>query len=446
MEKDKGSFRVPLLTKESLATLDDGMWLNDIVMDIALRSVHEELRRHIRRKSLIYPVYFYTKLKTSGFSGVINWTKHEDIFRKDYLLIVENVLRNHWRLMIVCFPGNEEVEHIKKGRKLVQKRRPCILMLDSQSEQVSDSMDVFQNIRSYLTEMWNHTRKKPRTFSADSMPALKVRVPEQQGNTSECGIFVLLYAENFLKDPPKELIDELDCTSWFTLADAFSKRAQIRDKMRSSLEAHERAAEENKAEQRESEEEQTVAESGQEKNIAKKRKIEVIEEEKIPEGKKEGNTTQGGNYTVLGRLSVPGTKRKYIVTQDELKRRIMAENMSNNLLRSLIRVRKEDLPEELKEQRPIKAKTKISIFSALSEGEATDLAQELGAMLGRHVNLDMTASVPSAEADVAKNTLCTLQRLLREKLGEESPFSLLTHTLGPQVVDVVISFLISQFK
>jgi len=55
-------------------------------------------------------------------------------------------------------------------------------------------------------------------------------------------------------------------------------------------------------------------------------------------GKKEGKTTQGGNYTVLGRLSVPGTKRKYIVTQDELKRRIMAENMSNNLLRSLIRV------------------------------------------------------------------------------------------------------------
>ncbi|XP_056101375.1 transcription factor aptf-4-like [Rhinichthys klamathensis goyatoka] len=166
--------------------------------------------------------------------------------------------------------------------------------------------------------------------------------------------------------------------------------------------AQAREAEENKAEERESEEEQTVAESEQEKNIAKKRKIEGIEEEKMPEEKKEDKTTQGGNYTVLGRLSVPGTKRKYTVTQDELKRRIMAENMSNNLLRSLIRVRKEDLPEELREQRPIKAKTKISMFSALSEGEATDLAQDLGAMLGRHVHLDMTESVPSAEADVAK--------------------------------------------
>ncbi|XP_016126190.1 sentrin-specific protease 3-like [Sinocyclocheilus grahami] len=92
MEKDTGSFGVLLLTKESLATLDDGMWLNDIVMDIVLRSVHDELGRHKRRKSLIYPVHFYTKLKNSGFSGVVNWTKHEDIFRKDYLLIVENAL------------------------------------------------------------------------------------------------------------------------------------------------------------------------------------------------------------------------------------------------------------------------------------------------------------------------------------------------------------------
>lgn len=66
------------------------------------------------------------------------------------------------------------------------------------------------------------------------------------------------------------------------------------------------------------------------------------------------------------------------------------------------KVRKEDLPEELREQRPKKAKTKISIFSALSEGEATDLAQELGATLGRHVNLDMSTIVPSAEAEVAK--------------------------------------------
>ncbi|XP_059400019.1 sentrin-specific protease 7-like [Carassius carassius] len=174
--------------------------------------------------------------------------------------------------MVVCFAGNKEVEHIKRGRKLVQRRRPCILMLDSQSEQVSDSMDVFQNIRSYLTEMWKNTRKTPRIFSADSMPALKLRVPEQQGNTSECGIFVLLYAEYFLKDPPKELINELDCTSWFTLADAFSRRAQIRDKMQSSLEAQRGEAEENKAEERESEEEQLVDEREHEENIAKKRK------------------------------------------------------------------------------------------------------------------------------------------------------------------------------
>ncbi|RXN22466.1 sentrin-specific protease 7 [Labeo rohita] len=401
MENEKGSFGVPILTKESLATLDDGMWLDDIVMDIQLRSVHDELGPHKRRKSLIYPVHFYTKLKASGFTDVISWTKHEDIFRKDYLLIVENVLGIHWRLIIVCFPGNEEVEYIKKGGKMFQRKRPCILMLDSQSVQVSDSMEVFQNIRSYLTAMRNNTQKKPRIFSADSMPALKVQVPQQQGNSSECGIFVLLYAKHFLNDPPKELIDELDCTSWFTLTDAFSTRAKIRDTMRSSLEEQGQEADKNKSEERESEEEQNIAERGQQESIDKEREMEGRKEENTPEGG-EDRTAQGRNYAVLGRLSVPGTKRKYTVTQDELKRRIMAENMSNNMLRSLIRVRKEDLPEELREQRPKKAKSKISIFSALSEGEATDLAEEMGAMLGRHVNVDTSASIPTAEAEVAK--------------------------------------------
>lgn len=66
------------------------------------------------------------------------------------------------------------------------------------------------------------------------------------------------------------------------------------------------------------------------------------------------------------------------------------------------KVRKEDLPEELREQRPKKTKTKVSIFSALSEGEATDLAQELGAMHGRHVTLNMSTSIPGAEAEVSK--------------------------------------------
>ncbi|KAI4872927.1 hypothetical protein NFI96_005313 [Prochilodus magdalenae] len=54
----------------------------------------------------------------------------------------------------------------------------------------------------------------------------------------------------------------------------------------------------------------------------------------------------------------------------------------------LRKVRKEDLPEELGEQRLKKAKTKVSIFSAICEWEATDLALGLGAMLGRHVDLD----------------------------------------------------------
>ncbi|KAG9263475.1 hypothetical protein AMEX_G23513 [Astyanax mexicanus] len=67
-------------------------------------------------------------------------------------------------------------------------------------------------------------------------------------------------------------------------------------------------------------------------------------------------------------------------------------------------------------------------------------------MLGRHVDLDLSESVSKAEAEAAKNVLCMIHQRLRETLGEDSHFSLLTHTFGPQAVDTVISFLISLLK
>ncbi|KAG9273245.1 putative ubiquitin-like-specific protease 2A isoform X1 [Astyanax mexicanus] len=513
MEKGKRTFEAPSLTENSLATLDDGQWLDDVVLDIQMRSIYNRLGPHRRRKSLIYPVFFYTKLQSCGCKAVISWTKHEDIFQKDYLLIVENVLGVHWRLLIVCFPGKHEVETIKMGRKWVQTKRPCILMLDSQFVNVKESMEVFQNIRSYLTEMWKSMGRKTRVFSPDTMPALKVHVPGQQGNTSECGIFVLMHAEYFLNDPPKQLINELDCTSWFTLNEAFSRRRQIRDEMRRSLKAlsseeiqgistqaregrsitekNETAGRdenevhivegcgkdgrnegciveaEERREGREHDEERHLEGSGKDGEVAnatdeqeqetevqrgktkggeKYKVVKDTEKESVGKEREDASIDQGRDYPVLGRLAVPGTKRMYTITQEEIDRRIKAENMSNNMLRSLIRVRKEDLPEELREQRPKKAKTKMSIFSALSEGEATDLALGLGAMLGRHVDLDLSESVSKAEAEAAKNVLCMIHQRLRETLGEDSHFSLLTHTFGPQAVDTVISFLISLLK
>lgn len=46
-------------------------------------------------------------------------------------------------------------------------------------------------------------------------------------------------------------------------------------------------------------------------------------------------------FTVVGRLSVTGTKKKtYVVTEEEINRRIQVENMSTNVFRSLFGVGK----------------------------------------------------------------------------------------------------------
>ncbi|KAK1166313.1 hypothetical protein AOXY_G12911, partial [Acipenser oxyrinchus oxyrinchus] len=80
-------------------------------------------------------------------------------------------------------------------------------------------------------------------------------------------------------------------------------------------------------------------------------------------------------------------KKKSVVSKAEMQWRIKSENMSTNGFRSLLGVRKASLPQYAL-NRPKKAKTKMSIFSFLTEGEATDLANGYGSMMARHVTAE----------------------------------------------------------
>ncbi|XP_051569460.1 uncharacterized protein LOC127449879 [Myxocyprinus asiaticus] len=86
-------------------------------------------------------------------------------------------------------------------------------------------------------------------------------------------------------------------------------------------------------------------------------------------------------YKVLGRLTAQG--KTYLVDEEELRRRVKGENMSTNMFRMLIRVGKKDVTPNVLQQ-PRKAKTKVTIFSTLTEGEAEDIAKGFGMALAKH--------------------------------------------------------------
>lgn len=109
------------ITNLDLACLDEGTYLNDIIIDFYLKFICESIMTtEQKEKTYIFNSYFYKRLtqKASNktdpaqiHSQVKKWTRNVDIFEKDYVIIPINE-HSHWYLAIVCFHGQQEVKPV----------------------------------------------------------------------------------------------------------------------------------------------------------------------------------------------------------------------------------------------------------------------------------------------------------------------------------------------
>ncbi|XP_024918183.1 sentrin-specific protease 7-like isoform X4 [Cynoglossus semilaevis] len=257
----KGSITV---TKEDLACLDAGEFLNDVIIDFYLKFLLLEAVDQIKtERSHVFSSFFYRQLSRRRVAGedsapsvpnchtrhqrVKTWTRHVDIFTKDFLFVPVNQ-EAHWFLVVVCFPGLEDVQfeefHRPAGKlssalkshqlpECTQQgcglttvlKRPCILVMDSLK--MSNHENVCRLIREYLQVEWKVRRGTNRIFTADNMRSSSCRVP-QQDNSSDCGVYLLQYAQSFLQNPVVNF--ELPCRLdlWFPRQLVRQKRKEIR--------------------------------------------------------------------------------------------------------------------------------------------------------------------------------------------------------------------------
>ncbi|XP_029113939.1 sentrin-specific protease 7-like isoform X3 [Scleropages formosus] len=218
---------------------------------------------------------------------VKTWTRNVDIFRKDYLFIPVNQ-EAHWYLVVICFPGLEKPQLMQWIDPAVLKmsavesgfesqasdglspigitceedgqerlaggmeggretsahclqapectklgcqrdtvcRRPCILIMDSLK--LSAHERVFKLLREYLEVEWEVRRGTPRDFTPETMSGSHCNVPLQD-NSSDCGLYLLQYAESFLENPVVHFDLPLHLEDWFPQQTVRRKREEIRD-------------------------------------------------------------------------------------------------------------------------------------------------------------------------------------------------------------------------
>ncbi|XP_075551363.1 uncharacterized protein LOC142584906 isoform X3 [Dermacentor variabilis] len=215
--------------------------------------------------------------------NVRTWTRHVDIFAKDFIVVPINQ-NAHWFLAVLCFPGlvarvcppqevapayddhtpladsqspaaspktpegnledgesvldsdpddGTELEETgsphPKGAVEAQTERAYILILDSLRGGLCGRSRIVTTLREYLTEEWKAKKRTQLSFCYGNMHGYTPRTP-QQGNYSDCGVYLLQYVESFLEKPPSAGDPvKLELGDWFPEGLVAQKRAAIRD-------------------------------------------------------------------------------------------------------------------------------------------------------------------------------------------------------------------------
>ncbi|KAM4048473.1 sentrin-specific protease 7 isoform 2-T2 [Anomaloglossus baeobatrachus] len=291
------------ITNEDLECLEHGEFLNDVIIDFYLKYLLlEKFPTHFAQKCHVFSSFFFRCLTRKDnvtddkhlempaaqrrHRRVKTWTRHVDIFAKDFIFVPVNE-NSHWYLVVICFPylekniyedrkdpsafqdeekrgdsgsgsviifndrlskkeetigegSNSESEgstssgsscnpkHIKHKDKHLNKlcKRPCLLIFDSLK--TGSVQTTVQVLREYLKAEWDVKRKSPREFSRSSMRDLYPKVPKQN-NSTDCGLYVLQYVESFAQKPIESFEPPMHLENWFPASVVKNKRDKIRD-------------------------------------------------------------------------------------------------------------------------------------------------------------------------------------------------------------------------
>ncbi|XP_066532913.1 sentrin-specific protease 6 isoform X2 [Hoplias malabaricus] len=111
------------VTNEDLHCLNDGEFLNDVIIDFYLKYLFiEKLKKEDAHRSHVFSSFFYKRLnqrerrnapdttnlpiQKRKHNRVKTWTRHVDLFQKDFIFVPINESA-HWYLAVICFPGLE---------------------------------------------------------------------------------------------------------------------------------------------------------------------------------------------------------------------------------------------------------------------------------------------------------------------------------------------------
>ncbi|GLD92214.1 hypothetical protein PINS_up000747 [Pythium insidiosum] len=253
-ESDSQVGRITIVSGD-IDRLAPGEFLNDNIIDFYLRYLWRHLEGWQQKHVYFFSSHFFTQLRggklndsTSSiedrFARVSRWTQKEDLFSKRFLFIPIND-SCHWSIAVICNPNSaiirkksvpskqrsDEVDFLRETIVIdaapetveeelewsqVQRKNypPCVLFLDSL--RCHQKKKICELLRSYLEceyksrfidRSTNNDAGVTTTFDANSLELVEPAIP-LQSNSSDCGVFLLMYTTEILRRCPAGVTNE----------------------------------------------------------------------------------------------------------------------------------------------------------------------------------------------------------------------------------------------
>jgi len=229
-----GKSNTVTVSEKDYRSLEYSKFLNDIIIDFYLNFIFLH-RLPVEHQSSVhvFSTIFYKRLlqvpskkrKSANFEEdpdisiaekrhrrVSGWTKTLDLFSKSVIVfpICED---SHWYLLIVVGLSGETTTS------------PFILVLDSLGGERKRAVRI---IRKYLASEYQAKKMEgKRGFSDVDIPSIRPVKPLQPNGT-DCGVYLLHYAEKIFESISQFLSPELPCLkNWFSHEEVEKKREEI---------------------------------------------------------------------------------------------------------------------------------------------------------------------------------------------------------------------------
>ena len=207
------SASVSLYKKDKNRILGD--WFNDNLVQFLLDRIQFE-KYPIKKDVCILNTFFLRRYmqglgntlekknntkEDQAYDYVKKWLKKKDIFGCKYILIPVNSTGSHWSLIIVCNPN-------KILSKSTNPDDPyfCMYHLDSIRRKHISKSKYTENVYNCLKTHWQNTNDPAANFLRYNNNRHNKQVQElpQQFNASDCGIYIVMYADYLFKHIFKE--------------------------------------------------------------------------------------------------------------------------------------------------------------------------------------------------------------------------------------------------